>query len=405
MSYLTDDSVILKKSSLDNTGQQIYHKNANVPDNYVVALQADLITLGFFPGSKDGAFGNKTAMALKNFQEVAINNQRLQHGTIITVQRTYTGEVSGKCDLPSRLELKLWLDSGYQAPISNQPPKAMSGHGTFLYEPGETIQQYGSVQQVADAIRELDMQHAWIRIHDRSQIYSLEPTRSLIRALQAGGIHVAGWGWCHGANVSSEAQLAIDAMNRFELEHYIADIEEGVSGSHWNEAGHEQEIDIFFTKLRNGLSSKSKIAVSSHGFIIWHKPSLMTAAEVYVDYFAPQVYWFSYPNQSLLDAARVSSQDYPLKNPASYMRLCLKVWRDTVQKPLIAAGQAYWGEGTTQSKAEQRLSIFLNEFNNWDKLQGLNWWHLGGSGQSAMSPTMYTALKEAKLSSKFPNFG
>ena len=170
MSYLIDDLVTLKKGSFDETGAQRYHKTANVPDNYVVALQTDLQTLSFSPGSIDGAFGNKTANALQRFQETAHNNLRLQNGTIITINPSYTRIINGECDLQTRQELKLWLDLGYQAPLSNQPPKAMSGHGTFMYEPAEIIGRYGSPQKVAVAMQELDMQHAWVRIHDKSNL-------------------------------------------------------------------------------------------------------------------------------------------------------------------------------------------------------------------------------------------
>jgi hypothetical protein len=348
--------------------------------------------------SSEAVEPNSAIMLLVRLSISITSGISFQNGTIITVQLTYTGEINGECDLKTRQELKLWLDSEYQAPLSNQPPKAMAGHGTFIYNAVATIGRYSSPENVAAALQELDMQHAWIRIHGRSEMHAVEPTRSLIQALKSAGIYVAGWGWCQGDNVSSEAQLALNALERFELEHYIADIEQGVSGSHWT----RPEINEFFTKLRNGLSNTSKVALSTHAFIIWHGTELMREADRYVDYFAPQVYWFSYPNQNLLNAAGVSPQQYPLNDPASYMRLCLKLWRDITEKPVIAAGQIYWGEGDfPRERTEQKLASFLSTFTNWEELQGLNWWHLGGSGQSAMSSTMYTSLKAAKLNSKF----
>jgi hypothetical protein len=283
--------------------------------------------------------------------------------------------------------------------LKDQPPKAMAGHGTYIYNAAATIKQYGSPEEVAAAMHELDMQHAWVRIHGRSEMHALEPTRSLIQALKAAEIYVAGWGWCQGDKAKEEAQLALNALDRFELEHYIADIEQGVSGAHWTET----EINQFFTELRSGLSNTAKVALSTHAFIIWHGPELMETAEKYVDYFAPQVYWFYYPSQRLLDAASVNSQAFPLDNPVSYMRLCIKLWRDITEKPLIVAGQAYWGEGDfPRNTTEHKLKTFINTFSDWTQLQGLNWWHLGGKEQSAMSSAMYSALKEATLNSKFP---
>ncbi len=59
MSYLQDDQVILSRGAIDKTGARLYRKKANVPNRYVTALQQDLSTLGFTPGSADGIFGNR----------------------------------------------------------------------------------------------------------------------------------------------------------------------------------------------------------------------------------------------------------------------------------------------------------------------------------------------------------
>jgi len=100
----------------------------------------------------------------------------------------------------------------------------------------------------------------------------------------------------------------------------------------------------------------------------------------------------------------LGNQNYPLDDPASYMRLCLKVWREITQKPLIVTAQAYWGDGGCScDRAEHKLGSFINTFTDWSKLQGLNWWHFGGCNQDTMSSTMYFALKEAKLNKKFSN--
>jgi len=110
MSYLKDDTVVLNRGCYDETGAQRYDKDANVPDNYVVALQKDLQTLGFSPGPIDGAFGSQTTDTLRDFQETAKGNQRLRNATPITVELTYTGEVNGECDRATREEIRLWLD-------------------------------------------------------------------------------------------------------------------------------------------------------------------------------------------------------------------------------------------------------------------------------------------------------
>lgn len=276
--------------------------------------------------------------------------------------------------------------------------KAVSGHGTFIYDAEATIARYGSTALVAAALKECDMQHAWVRIHGGTQTHPALPTLPLINALKNEGIAVAGWGWCPGDNPSLEVELALTALNEFGLDHYVADVEDGVQGANWNAS----EIKTFFKSLRQALPG-AQIGLSTFGFIPWHKPQLMAAAEPFVDFFAPQVYWFTFPTLKMLQAVGASPSKYPLDSSVSYARLCIDQWRKIIGKPLVLSGQAYWGEvpDYTQGKAEARLLEFTTHFDEWNKLQGLNWWHAGGKSQNAMSFAMYQAIKAAKINGKF----
>lgn len=276
--------------------------------------------------------------------------------------------------------------------------QAVSGHGVFIYDAAATIARYGSAAMVATAVKACDMQHAWVRIHGAHNPEPVTPTVSLIAALKEAEIAVAGWGWDQGDNVEIEVELAITTLNEFGLEHYVADVEDGVHGANWTPA----EVKKFFKSLREALPN-AQIGLSTFGFIPYHKPQLMAAAEPFVDFFAPQTYWFNYPSQKLLKAAQVDPSEYVLNNAASYAKLCIETWKKVVSKPLVIAGQAYWGEapGFTQATADAKLREFLDQFDAWDELQGLNWWHLGGKGQDAMSFAMFEALRNAKLNDRF----
>jgi hypothetical protein len=278
--------------------------------------------------------------------------------------------------------------------------KAVSGHGVFIYDAEATIRRYGSAALVAAAVKDCGMQHAWVRIHGATQTHAATPTRPLIDALKNAGIAVAGWGWCQGDQVGMEVELALTSLSEFELDHYVADVEDGVSGANWT-AG---EVRSFFSSLREARPD-TQIGVSSFGFIPWHKPKLMQAAEEFVDFFAPQVYWFWFPTVKMLKALGAEPSKYPFDSSTSYARLCLDVWRDTVSKPLVLTGQAYWGEvpDFTQGTAEAKLKSFTENFDRWEDLQGLNWWHMGGKGQQAMSFAMYQTIKAARLNRKFSN--
>jgi hypothetical protein len=161
--------------------------------------------------------------------------------------------------------------------------KAVSGHGTFLYDARATVARYGSPTLVAAALKDCDMQHAWVRIHSATRTEDPAYTRPLIDALRNAGISVAGWGWCTGDDVTVEVERALTALSEFELDHYVADIEDGVGGANWT----EEEVRGFLGPLRESLPD-AQLGVSSFGFIRWHKPELMRAADEFVDFFAPR---------------------------------------------------------------------------------------------------------------------
>ena len=57
-------------------------------------------------------------------------------------------------------------------------------------------------------------------------------------------------------------------------------------------------VKKFCSRAREHIGDKPFI-VSSFGFLPYHEPQLMAAADPYVDAFAPQVYWFWYPKEAM----------------------------------------------------------------------------------------------------------
>lgn len=273
-------------------------------------------------------------------------------------------------------------------------PDSFCKHGTFLYNIPITIENYGSMEKMIEVMKKCDMSHAWIRVHGKYDSYGDHELNSeLVSALMENGIAVAAWGWCQGEDIDKESELAVEATRELDLVDYVADIEEGVSGSHWK----PEEVRAFLSKVRGGLPKSGGLAVSSHGFIDWHTPRLMKAADEIVDAFAPQVYWFWFPNSTM----RNQFGEYKRDNPSEYARLCLDRWQCHISKPIIITGQAYWREsGMSQESSERKVRDFLSEFSEWDRIVGLNWWHFG-SKYAAMSVDMQEAISEASISEKF----
>ncbi len=277
-------------------------------------------------------------------------------------------------------------------------PNSCRKHGSFIYQVQATVNRFGSIDLTVAAMLRAQMSHAWIRIHGTAAYSAAEKQRirDLTAALRAGGISVAGWGWCQGESASGDAVLALRECQSLGIQDYVADIEQGVHNAHWT----VQEVDTFCRAIRAGLPGT--FGITTFGLIDWHSPELMTAALPYVHFFNPQVYWFNFPNTQMVNQfRRPDGTRYRRNEPGEYMELCIDRWRRLMgasQKPLVVTGQAYWGEGNTQAEAEAKLEHFLGNWNGYSRVVGLYWWHLGG-GQ-AMSHLMLERITAARLGQK-----
>ncbi|MFW8594707.1 DUF2272 domain-containing protein [Cribrihabitans neustonicus] len=257
----------------------------------------------------------------------------------------------------------------------------MFGHGTFVYNPDYALQKFGSEKSVTRALLNMGMSHAWIRGHNKNGLWKVKSNKRLIDAFRSENISVGVWGWCDGNDVRRDVKNVRDALLEFDPDSYIADIENGVSGASWNAA----KSKMFGREVRSAIEHRSFV-VSSFGYINWHEPDIMSALDEYADYFAPQVYWFWYPNQKMLNQTPI--EGLRLKNAADYARACIYHWSKVVSKPLVLTGQAYWGEhsGWTQTRAEEKLEEFLQDFDEYRVLAGVNWWNF--AADKAMSKNM-----------------
>ena len=88
-----------------------------------------------------------------------------------------------------------------------------------------------------------------------------------------------------------------------------------------------------------------QFGVTTFGLIDWHAPELMKAALPFVPFFNPQVYWFNFPNNQMVQQfRRPDGMRYRPGIPGEYMDLCIDRWNalmDTDGRPLVVTGQAY----------------------------------------------------------------
>jgi hypothetical protein len=260
----------------------------------------------------------------------------------------------------------------------------MYGHGVFVYEPAEARRKYGDWDGVANAVIKMKMTHVWVRGHSKNGLFEVDDNVKLIAALRKVGLQVFVWGWCQGdAQLDLDIKNAARAIDTFRPDGYVADIEHGVRGAEWSPAG----IKTFLTATRAKLAGKPLI-MSTHGFVPYHEPGLMRAADPLVDAFAPQVYWFWYPTRRMIKDSGATGS-YDLNNAAAYADLCLDAWKSVVRKPIVITGQLYWGEAQhwDREDAETKLQEFAAGFSRYGEIVGLNWWHLAGNA------TMSTAME------------
>lgn len=272
----------------------------------------------------------------------------------------------------------------------------MHGHGTFVYRPDFAIERFGTAMGAADALKAMDMSHAWLRVHDKNGAWRPEANMALAEAFRAAGINVGVWGWNDGNDVDRDIANARAAIDHYEPYAYIADMENGVGGACWT----APRATRFAAAVKAHFDGRP-LGVSSFGHIVTREPEIMAAMDGIADFFAPQVYWFRYPNAAMVPAGDPVLGGLSTDSPAAYAKICLHHWRRFVTKPLVMTGQAYWGEAEnwTRAQAETRLEDFLAEFDGYDGLAGLNWWNL--ADPCAMSARMRALIAAAKLGDRF----
>lgn len=291
---------------------------------------------------------------------------------------------------------------------------ALRGHGAFVYRADETLAKYhGDGNVLIASLRKAGMSHVWVRLHNHELLPEPEaPTRRLIEILTGANIAVAGWGFDAGHNPESDAATVAGYVKKHGLTHYVADIEQDEHDSSWT----SQKIPVFLRGLKKDLPAGAQILVSSYPYLKAKHPELMRAAAPVADGFAPQIYWQLYPSASMLKTSnlpphpsRPYNANVDVGEPAAYAHLCLDWWREAVgRKPLLLTGQAYW-EGYPQRPvsrhiAEAKLARFLETFDGWSRVVGVNWWHLGHAtntnANGAMTEVMFNSIVAAHVNKK-----
>ena len=251
-----------------------------------------------------------------------------------------------------------------------------------------------SSQQIKNSVmflkNTLRLDSIWLRLWGSAGLFGdVTLNQRFIEECLAQGIKVGGWGWCQGSNIKFDLGTIKQVLETYKITCLVSDIEPGVNGSVWSEDSLKRHCA--------GVRDLSSIfhAITTFGYIPYHKPELFKSVNSLVDGFDIQTYWFWFPNANMLRGQE--AKGYIANDPASYCNLCLDKWREITDKPLNLSGQAYWGEATgwTMEVAESKLSAFFRGFIEWNRIAGLGYWYSGGVGTKAMSKIMEQVIKSA----------
>ena len=272
------------------------------------------------------------------------------------------------------------------------------------------------------ALKDMDIRSVWIQLFSRGGDFDSKNAKlrqDLIARLGTAGIHWAGWGYCAGRNWKKDIDLIKSLRADLGMQAFVIDAEPG--NTVWPDPQDKTkrlpdlwELDDFddFTKAVHKLFGTDNLALSTWPVLKIQDDEkkqnpvikLMRIAAPRVCLFAPQAYWMTFPKQVHYNLG-YKEKDFPRDNPASYVRLVIRSWRDLkFTNPLVISGQAYWGENSpAQKKMEAKAAQFINEFADWPEIVGFNWYHAGSKNsaeEGSMSDAMIASIAAGKLADK-----
>ena len=110
--------VSAKDHSIDQNGAKKYKKTANVPADYVLDLQNDLVTLKYLDKAKaDGDFGETTKNAVERFQRHAKRVYRMPGPADVKDSDVFAGAVTGEVDQATAAEIRKWISNKWELPL------------------------------------------------------------------------------------------------------------------------------------------------------------------------------------------------------------------------------------------------------------------------------------------------
>lgn len=253
----------------------------------------------------------------------------------------------------------------------------MKGKGIFLWQFDRVGD--GSKEAVLAALQEGGFQRVDIKVGSGAYLYARNDKPEYFDYLKQHGIQVYGYGFCYGYNAPGEGWVAAEAIDKYNLDGYILDVE-----------GKFEKWDNCIVRakqlMRNLRTEQPDIDVALCTWPLfrnpktgsrWHNADLAIAFMSYCQIAMPMIYWGHY-GDTVADAL-------------DWLEWTLQQWREFTHKPIIPTGRAYvdgWeGHITLRPEAVEAFGKRVREL----ELQGESWWELGWA--TTRRPDVWEVLK------------
>jgi len=228
----------------------------------------------------------------------------------------------------------------------------LQGKGMYLWIISRV--EGGNPNAIADLARRAGLSHVLIKVADGSRAYNVDKDTNfdhvpaLVSALRIRGVQPWGWQYIYGRDALTEARIAVQRVNQFNLSGFVVNAE-----VEFKEKGKDVIAGRYMEELRKGLPN-TPIAFSSFRYPVYHQPLPFETFLEYCDFNMPQVYWVKNYNPA----------EQLLRSMREYQGL--RVWR-----PILPTGCAY-PEGSWAPTPQQIIEFMraAKEFG----LPGANFW-------------------------------
>lgn len=245
----------------------------------------------------------------------------------------------------------------------------LQGKGMYLWIISRV--EGGDPNAIAEMAKQAGLSHVLIKVADGSGPYNIDKNTgrdnvpALVSALRARGVQPWGWQYIYGRNARTEARIAIQRTQQFDLDGFVVNAE-----IEFKQKGMDVPALQYMRELRAGLPN-TPIGFSSFRYPSMHRPIPFETFLEYSDLNMPQVYWIKSYNPA----------EQLLKSLREYQGL--RVWR-----PFLPTGASY-PEGSWAPTPKQ-LTDFMQACKNYD-LPGANFWEWY---YARKAPALWEAVKE-----------